>query len=105
MLADRATSAKGFRRLKAYKQLPVLKRALLPHQSKHIDRSLSLDRSTERSILVQRQMRSRLIIITGICGQDPLQMPRPEDNNVIQAVAPKRSDQAFRVWVLPGRSW
>ena len=38
------------------------------------NRSLSLDRSTERRILVQRQMRSRLIVITGIRGQDPMQM-------------------------------
>ena len=28
-------AAKGFRRLKAYKQLPVLKAALLAHQAKH----------------------------------------------------------------------
>jgi hypothetical protein len=61
------------------------------------NRPMSLDRATERRILVQRQMRPRLIVITGIRGQDPLQMPRTEDNNVIQAVAPKRSDQAFRV--------
>jgi hypothetical protein len=32
-------AAKGFRRLKAYKQLPVLKRALLPHQSTHMIRN------------------------------------------------------------------
>ena len=32
-------AAKGFRRLKAYKQLPVLKAALLAHQSKHAIRN------------------------------------------------------------------
>src|SRR5262245_38040883 len=31
-------------------------------------------------------------------------MPRAEDENVIQAVAPKRSDQAFSIWILPWRS-
>ena len=54
-------------------------------------RSLSLDRSTERRILVQRQMRSRLIVRTGIRGQDPMQMPRSEDDNVIEAIAPSGS--------------
>ena len=49
-------------------------------------------------------MHPRVIVITGIRGQDPLQMPRTEGNNVIQAVAPQRSDQTFRIWVLPGRS-
>ena len=50
-------------------------------------------------------MGPRLIVIGGIRGQNPPQMPRPEDENVIQAVAPQRSDQAFRVWVLPRRYW
>ena len=31
-------------------------------------------------------------------------MPCAEDENVIQAVAPKRSDQAFSIWILPWRS-
>jgi hypothetical protein len=26
-----------------------------------------------------------------------------KDQNVIQAVAPKRSYQAFSIWILPGR--
>jgi hypothetical protein len=68
------------------------------------NRSLSLDRSTERRILVQRQMRSRLIVITGMRGQDPMQMPRSENDNVIQAIAPECSDQTFHIRVLPGRS-
>ena len=69
---------------------------------------MPLDRSTEGSILVQRQMRPLLIVIAGIRGQDPPQMPRAEDENVIQAVAPQRSDQPFRIWALParpGRDW
>ena len=32
-------AAKGFRRLKAYKQLPALKAALLTHQAKHAIRN------------------------------------------------------------------
>ena len=32
-----------------------------------------------------------------VCGQGPPQMPRAEDKNVIQTVAPKRSNQAFSI--------
>ena len=31
-------------------------------------------------------------------------MSLAEDQNMIQAFAPKRSNQAFRVWILPGRA-
>jgi hypothetical protein len=55
-----------------------------------------MDRATGWRIGVQRQVR--------ICGQDPLKMPCAEDENVIQTVAPQRSDQAFRIWVLPRRA-
>jgi len=34
-----------------------------------------------------------VIVIVGICGQDPLEVPRTEDENVIEAVAPQRSDR------------
>jgi hypothetical protein len=30
-------------------------------------------------------------------------MPLADDQNMIQALTPKRSDQAFSVWVLPRR--
>jgi len=30
-------------------------------------------------------------------------MPRAEDQNVIQTVVPKRSDQALNIGILPGR--
>ena len=50
---------------------------------------MSVDRSAERSILVQRQVRARLIVIAKIRGQNPLQMSRTEDEDVIQAVAPQ----------------
>jgi hypothetical protein len=32
-------------------------------------------------------------------------MPFAEDQNMIQALAAKRPDQAFHIWVLPGRAW
>src|SRR6476620_2392724 len=48
-------------------------------------------------------MRARLIIIDRVRGQNPPQMPFAKDQDVIQAVAPKRPDQAFNIGVLPGR--
>ena len=39
----------------------------------------------------------------GIRDQNPPQMPRAEDENVIQAVAPQRSDPPFSIWALPAR--
>jgi hypothetical protein len=56
------------------------------------------------AILVQRQMRARLIVIGKIRSQDLTQMPLAENENVIQTVAPKRSNEPFSVWILPRRS-
>jgi hypothetical protein len=36
-------AAKGFRRLKAYKQLPVLRAALAAHQSKYVTQRVEHD--------------------------------------------------------------
>ena len=49
-------------------------------------------------------MRPRLIVIAGIHGQNPPQMPRAEDEKVIHSVSPQRSDQPFGIRVLPGRA-
>ena len=49
-----------------------------------------------------------LIVIGEMRGQNPSQMPRTEDKNVIEAVAPQRSNQPLNIWVLPwrpGRCW
>src|SRR5262249_15781902 len=50
----------------------------------------SLDGSSWRRVLAQRQMRARLVVIERIQGQDPSQMPFVEDQHMIQAVAPQR---------------
>ena len=47
-----------------------------------------LDSSAERSVLVQRQERARLVVIAGIRRQNLPQVPCTEDKNMIQAVAP-----------------
>src|SRR5476651_1196023 len=50
-------------------------------------------------------MRSRPVIITEIRGEEPSQMPLAEDDHVIQTLAANGSDQALRVWILPGARW
>jgi len=47
-------------------------------------------------------MGAGLIIIERIQGQNPAQMLLAKDQDVIQAVAPERPDQALNIWVLPG---
>lgn len=49
----------------------------------------------------QLQMCTRLIIIGKIRGQNLPQIPLTEGKDVIQSVAPKRSDEAFSAWILP----
>jgi hypothetical protein len=46
-------------------------------------------------------VRTGFIVKDGIRSQNPPQMPRIEDKNVIQAVAPQRSKKPFNIWVLP----
>ena len=47
-------------------------------------------------------MGAGLIIIERIQGQNPAQMLLAKDQDVIQAVAPERPDQALNIWVLQG---
>src|SRR5882724_7884414 len=49
-------------------------------------------------------MRAGLIVIGKIRGQGSPQMPLAENENVIQTVAPKRSDQPFSIGILPWRA-
>jgi hypothetical protein len=66
------------------------------------DGARSLDGSSYRRVLAQPQVRARLIVIERIQSQDPAQMPFAEDQDMIQAVAPQRPDQALNIRVLPG---
>jgi hypothetical protein len=60
-----------------------------------------LDRPMARRILVQGQMRSELIVITGVGRKDPAQMGLAEDDDVIEAFPADRADQPLRMPVLP----
>jgi hypothetical protein len=51
----------------------------------------------ERSILLQRAMNARLIIIGGIPAQDPAQMRLPEYDYVVETFPADRADQPLHV--------
>src|SRR4029453_17784377 len=69
------------------------------------DHTGSLNRARNRRILVQRSMRSDEIVIVGIGSLDSAQMRLAQDNDVVHALTPDRSDQPFGKAVLPGRGW
>src|SRR5216684_8608600 len=48
-------------------------------------------------------MRSDVVVIAGIGSQNSAQMRLAQDNDVVQAFTPKRSDQPFHKAILPGR--
>ena len=57
-----------------------------------------LDRSADRRIFLERQMRAAPFVFE-IVLQDPAQPGRMEDNDVVQALPSNGSDQALRVGV------
>jgi hypothetical protein len=57
-----------------------------------------------RRILVQRQMRSEVVVINDVGGEDPAQVRLAEDDDMIEAFAADRADETFGVSVLLGRS-
>ena len=50
-------------------------------------------------------MSSDAVVIVRIGSQDLAQMDLAQDNDVVQALTPDRSDQPFGEAILPGRSW
>src|SRR5947208_1414597 len=63
-----------------------------------------MDFARQWGILVQRQVRSSLIVVGRVTAKQMAQMLLAEDNDVIKAVPPDRADQPFAVAVLPWRS-
>src|SRR5438445_11386321 len=52
-------------------------------------------------ILGEREMRASLVIVAEVTGQDAAQVSFPEDENMIQALAPDRADEALCEGILP----
>jgi hypothetical protein len=61
-----------------------------------------LDWPGVRRILVEREVRPTLMIIVEVGCQDAAQVRVAEDENVIQTLAPDRTDQALGERILPG---
>src|SRR5262249_10002660 len=68
------------------------------------DDAEALYRPVEWSILVQRAMNARFIIIRGIPTQDPAQVRLPKYDHVVETFPSDRADQPLDVRILPRRS-
>ena len=55
--------------------------------------------STERSILVERNVRVYAIVICLIIGEQMANMPLPQRHDMVKALASDRSDQPFNMTV------
>ena len=66
------------------------------------DGNEGLGRAMERRVLVQGTMDPRLIIVDGICAQDPAQVRFAEYDHVVQALPADRTNEPLNVSVLPG---
>ena len=59
----------------------------------------------DRSILVERQVSASPLVVFEIRLQDATQAWFMQDDDVVQALAANRADQALDKGILPGRSW
>src|ERR1039457_4510249 len=67
--------------------------------------SSPLNGARDRCIFGQRPVRSDVIVIASIGSQDPAQMCLAQDDEMIHALAPDRSDQPFGKGILQRRGW
>src|SRR5467141_2482377 len=64
-----------------------------------------MSRTGNRRILVQIPMCSDGVVVMGVRFQNATQMRLAQDNHMIDALAPDRSDQPFGKAILPRRGW
>jgi hypothetical protein len=64
----------------------------------------SLNRTRDRRIVLQRPMRSNAVVIGRIVFQNSAQMCLAQNDDVIQTLAPDRSDQPFGKAILQSYS-
>jgi predicted lipoprotein len=55
-------------------------------------------------ILVQRQVRTNLVVISSVRLEQVAKVRLTKHNDIVQAIPPDRADQPFRTSVLPWRS-
>ncbi len=63
---------------------------------------LSLDEARLRALLVQGEMGSCRVVVSEVGAQEPLEMAVVVDDDMIEALAPDRADQALDVGILSG---
>ena len=54
--------------------------------------------------LLERQMRPGAIVVPGVRGKDPAELPLVEDDHVVQALSTQGANESLRVGVLPRRA-
>src|SRR6266480_2417092 len=64
-----------------------------------------LNRASDRSIFVQRPVRSDAVVVTSIVAQHSAQMRLAQHDEMVHTLAPDRSDQPFGKAILPRRGW
>jgi len=60
-----------------------------------------LDGPDVGGVLVEREVRASPMIVADVAGQDATQVSLPEDEDMIQALAPDRADAPLREGILP----
>ena len=63
------------------------------------------DRPKVACVLVEREMGARLMVIGEVPRQDSTQVSFVEDQNMVEALAADRTDQALSEWILTGAVW
>jgi hypothetical protein len=66
-----------------------------------LPRRREVDRPEVGCVLGQREVRTRLMVVGEVAGQDAAKVSLAEDEHMIQALAPDRADEPFRERVLP----
>ena len=66
------------------------------------DRPLGHDGALDGTLLIERQMNARTMIVAKVRSQYPLQVTSAQNNQVIHTFSANRADEALRVRILPG---
>jgi hypothetical protein len=70
----------------------------------YLTRFSGLDRPWHGTVLTQRKVSARLVIVVQIRSENSPQVPFAEHDEVIKALSPDRSDHPFSVGILPWRA-
>jgi hypothetical protein len=70
----------------------------------HQDAACRLDGAFHRSILAEREVRARSLVVRDVGPKHSTKMPLTEDDDVVQTLPADRADDAFDLGILPGRA-